>query len=932
MPKEMHFLPWDRPLPAQAAAWLAAGRVGKPLDLSDAWVIVPTRQAGRRLREAIARHAHGLGTAALAPRVTLPDGVFEASRAEKRASAAAVRLHWARTLLAARLTDFPDLFPHTPGRRTFQWALGLGERFARLRRDLAEGGLRMAEVAVRAGAGFPEGDRWAQLAELEVGFLRRLHEAGLTDPEEAKLAFAQDPGPPSAGIKRIVLLGCPDPIPLAVTVLEAWSTVVGVDVVVHGPADRTGAFDPWGRPVAGRWPDAADEPADFDGRVHVCTDPAEQAGRIAAWAAGYGQPDSMLAVGSADVAVVPFISAALSERGIAHFDPEGRSLARGGLARFVALLRQFACEASFATACELARRPEIIDWMSMRLGGAFAPARFLAGLDELQAFNLPASLDFAIEHSRGFEKDDPKLAAGLELLAGLADAARRAAFPRGFLDLIASVLGAGTADRRKLDEAEALRAAVDEVAAAGGCGGIEADEGWELTLGALARGRVFEEKPAGALEILGWLELLWEDAPHVVIAGLNEGCVPESITADPFLPGNLRKALGLRSNEVRLARDGYVLAAMRAVRADGGRVDLLVGRRSDAGDPMNPSRLLLACRDEELPARVRFLFRSPPPPAGAVPWTRAWTLALPKPRMFETIRVTSFRDYLECPFRFLLKHGLKMSSVEPEKRELDARDFGTLVHSVLERLGRDDTWRDCADGAELARLFSAELDRIATGRFGGSPSLPLVVQIESARQRLVHAAHLQAATRAEGWRIEEVEWPFPDGAVVLEGLTVRGKIDRIERHEATGAVRVLDYKTSDKPVSPADAHRKKLGRGETARHEFAGCDIGGTAGQWTDLQLPLYRLAVAQFGGDIVCGYFNLPKAVTETAIATWDDLDEPMQAAAMECAREVAAAVRAGVFWPPNEAAREDEFTRLFHEGVAASIGVASRLQGGAR
>jgi ATP-dependent helicase/nuclease subunit B len=273
-----------------------------------------------------------------------------------------------------------------------------------------------------------------------------------------------------------------------------------------------------------------------------------------------------------------------------------------------------------------------------------------------------------------------------------------------------------------------------------------------------------------------------------------------------------------------------------------------------------------------------------------------------------------------------------MSAVELEKRELDPRDFGTLVHTVLERLGKDEAWRDCTDGAELARGFSAELDRITTGRFGKSPSLPLVVQIESARQRLQHAAHLQASARAEGWRIEEVEWSFPDGAVVFDGLAVRGKIDRIERHEATGVVRVLDYKTSDKPVSPADAHRRKLKRDEALRREFAGCEVAGAPGQWIDLQLPLYRMAAASFGSEVVCGYFNLPKAVTETAIATWDDLDDATQSSAMNCAEGVAAGVRAGIFWPPNEDVRDDEFTRLFHEGVAASVEPASRPEGGAR
>ncbi|MDI1247428.1 MAG: hypothetical protein PSV13_00970, partial [Lacunisphaera sp.] len=61
-----HFLPWDRPLPAQAAAWLAQGWAGDgPLDLGGVLVIVPTRQSGRRLREALAEHAAGRGSAVL---------------------------------------------------------------------------------------------------------------------------------------------------------------------------------------------------------------------------------------------------------------------------------------------------------------------------------------------------------------------------------------------------------------------------------------------------------------------------------------------------------------------------------------------------------------------------------------------------------------------------------------------------------------------------------------------------------------------------------------------------------------------------------------------------------------------------------------------------------------------------------------------------
>jgi len=68
-----HFLPWDRPLLPQAVAWLARDWSGTgPLDLARWLVVVPTRQAGRRLREALAEHAAEAGQAVFPPRVVTP--------------------------------------------------------------------------------------------------------------------------------------------------------------------------------------------------------------------------------------------------------------------------------------------------------------------------------------------------------------------------------------------------------------------------------------------------------------------------------------------------------------------------------------------------------------------------------------------------------------------------------------------------------------------------------------------------------------------------------------------------------------------------------------------------------------------------------------------------------------------------------------------
>ncbi|HET7537284.1 MAG TPA: PD-(D/E)XK nuclease family protein [Candidatus Didemnitutus sp.] len=287
--------------------------------------------------------------------------------------------------------------------------------------------------------------------------------------------------------------------------------------------------------------------------------------------------------------------------------------------------------------------------------------------------------------------------------------------------------------------------------------------------------------------------------------------------------------------------------------------------------------------------------------------------------------MTAFKHYLRCPFRFYLAHVLQMQPVDPEKSELDAFDFGHLCHGALEAMAREPGLRDCADATALRDFLLGWLDRASRARYGKNVSLPLVVQFESARQRLSRAAEIQAQERAAGWVIERVEWKFPeDNSVQLGGLVVRGKIDRIDRHEKTGAVRVLDYKTSDRPVNPQKAHCQAARDVAPALLAEAQFELEGVALEWTDLQLPLYRHALAdEFGADIACGYFNLPKAIGETGIAMWAGYTPEWQSAAVRCGEAVARAIAAGRFWPPNEDlnARQDDFAGLFHRGVAESI-----------
>jgi ATP-dependent helicase/nuclease subunit B len=924
-----HFLPWDRALLPQAAAWLAGDWRGDgPLDLGGTLIIVPTRQAGRRLREALAEFAFGRGHAVFAPRVMLPEElVAPREQAAPVASRIETQLAWISVLRELAPADFREVLPVDPPAQNFSWAARLANQFLLLQRTLAENALRFSDVVARAGADFPEAARWAQLAELESRYDATLASRGLRDPQREKIAAAKAPGLP-AGIGRIVVFATPDPLPIAVEALARLAAQRPVEIVVFGARDDAAAFDGWGRPRDEAWARRALALEDFESHVHLCADPAEQAARAVACAKNYAAPEGRLALGLADAEIAPALEHGLREAGFAPFNPEGRPRRRDGFYALLAALAALVREPEFAAVATLARCPDFLAWLATRPeAGNFSAARALAALDELHARHLPATLAAAQAQAR-----EARLAAVRPLLAGVEEL--RSTLTGG--NFSASVTAALekifrgrqlARDAGIADAAGAWREVLCALArAAEKFPGLTAAEAWELALELFAEEKHSDDRPAGAIELLGWLELLWEDAPHLVVAGLNDGRVPEAVVGDAFLPEALRARLGLKTNAARLARDAYLLAALVASRAGNvapGRLDLLFGKVSAAGDPLRPSRLLLRCPDAELPRRVEFLFRDAAIARPGPAWQRAWRLTPRTDAKIAALSVTSFADYLACPFRFYLRHGLGMEPVDPEKTELDAMDFGTLVHAALEQLGDEMTLRDCAEPETLRKFLLAELDHAARARFGAELTLPLVIQLESARQRLARAADVLAEQRAAGWAVERIEWKFPE-AHLVGGLVLRGKIDRIERHAGTGRVRVLDFKTSDRPVRPRDAHCRRARADETAP-EFARFTIGGEELVWIDLQLPLYLEAVAaEFGAGVTCGYFNLPKAVGETAVSEWEDFSAEWREAARRCAEGVAAAVAARIFWPPAEIdpRREDErFAGLFHQGTAASV-----------
>lgn len=929
------FLPWDRPLLPQAVEWLAAGWNGAgPLDLSGLLVVVPTAQSGRRLREALAEHAGARGQAVFPPRVQTPEALSVPGRGTEAASRVDSLIAWAEIFRGLDLAAFREVFPLDPPIRNYPWALRLAEEFVGLQATLAEAGLRLGDVAAKAGGDFPEAGRWRQLGDLERRYDQALGELGRRDPQAAKIAAAQDPAP-LLGIRRIVVIATPDPLPLALATLAGHARTIPVDIVIFAPPAEAEAFDGWGRPQVAAWERRELALPDFERRVHLCADPSAQADRITELARAYGEPDGRLGIGIADPEVLPILESALGRTRVASFNPGGRARRSEGLYHLLAALAALVREPAFEAVESLGRCPDFLAFLAARFGDRFSPSDWLEGLDQLRSRHLPSDLAAARAHAAGMEQF-PRLAPALDAVEEVRAALGAGTFAAGAAGALGMIYAGRRldlereSDGRLEDAAAAWTEVVRECASSPAA--LPTAEWWDLALRIFGGGVRTEDKPAGALELQGWLELLWEDAPHLAVAGCNDGSIPDAVAGDPFLPETLRGLLGLKTNAARFARDNYQLAALIGCRAHGGRIELLLGRVSVVGEPRQPSRLLLRCASAELPRRVEFLFRAVQAARNSPPWRRAWQLRPPLAPRLTRLSVTAFRDYLRCPFRFYLKHALRLTTIDPQKSELDPLDFGTLCHAALEGMGREPSLRDCTDPSVLRTFLLDALDRAMRSRYGRELTLPLIIQLESARQRLARAAEIQAEQRSLGWVIEHTEEKI---ALEIGGLIVGGKIDRIERHLETGRQRVLDYKTSDRPIPPLAAHCRRPIRGAETAPEFARFTLGGKDLVWIDLQLPLYLDALSKSAGSPdLAGYFNLPKAVGETAVATWDDYDDDWRAAARRCAEGVASAVEAGVFWPPAEPGARDEalFAGYFHQGTAASVDPAFAGEGCAR
>ena len=351
----------------------------------------------------------------------------------------------------------------------------------------------------------------------------------------------------------------------------------------------------------------------------------------------------------------------------------------------------------------------------------------------------------------------------------------------------------------------------------------------------------------------------------VFICGLQEGEFPRGASPEPFLSDDDRRGLAsegdlvLRVREDQLDRERYLFYVC-ASRAE--RLLVLSSRYCDEeGDPESPSFFLddatsLLAGIETRRRRLSDVAWKPEEAPTADEWGRAVALrgprrADPQPGSLteaavlewlaerDAVSAGALERYADCPVKWLVEDILKPAALEPDP---EAMVRGRFTHEVLQRTFarlRDEVGSRRVTEANLndaERILLEELQHLGP-EFTLSPD---ATRVRAALRRLEFdlVRYLRHEAGRDGdFEPAELEYSFE---TEIDGVTVRGRIDRVDTWNGHALVR--DYKSG----KTAASYRVEAWEDENR------------------LQAPLYMLAAERLLGAEPAGGVYVPLAGEE--------------------------------------------------------------------
>lgn len=906
-------------------------------DLSDIDVILPSSRAVDRLREILRDRADVEGVRYKPPRFylvgRLPSLLYR--RPAEWASDFEQTLAWARVLSQSEPSDLQTLVPTLPEVDATSGWIELAGTAGRLLSSLASENLSFEEISHQA-ENQSEQKRWEFLVDAKHRYQSELRKADRCDPDLAELSAISEKS--CRALRPIVLIGTTDLSELSKAMLAKVD--VPIAALIAAPHEFADHFDSFGCLLTRRWTDH--ELPIEDDQLIAADSVEDQAAAVTEALADFGQtfaPDS-ITIGTTDESQVAPIENQCRRLEVSTYRQLGYTVAQTSVGRLLDLVITYRNRRTWRSLAALVRHSEVHSMISQAMHDSKIPSagNWLTKLDQLLSEAFPRTVDRPLPALRQETKIAEQLLEVVEAWLSKLDQKRRpiAQWSGLIQEVLKTVYPNATessepsrTDHSRTDRA--FQSACDQLQTYSELSShldtpVDVNTALEMLSARIQDAPLKQTPSPEKIDILGWLDLALDDAPALVVCGLNHPFVPEASSGDPFLPSSLQSLLNQRNNDRRYARDVHAMHQMLTSRMN---VRFIVGKRSADESPTPPSRLLAAASADDAARRVCRLLSEPRPkvtlvlpdvqqnantdPKESIDYFRP---PPPQPgRTTDTLSVTAFSAYLSCPYRFYLRHVLRMRPLDDSALELAANQFGDLVHGALEYFGESEQ-RDEPDPDKIATALIDQLHRYADEHYGDNTQATIAIQIRQAERRLKTVAQRQAERIAQGWRIHAVEAsvdekevdekgkPKKPTGIILNGefTGLRGRFDRIDHHPGTGQWAILDYKTHGH--APEKKHLKTASDGSI---------------KWVDLQLPLYRRFIPDLGieadpKDVQLGYFNVAEKDTETKINLAPFTEEQFEAAD-ELIHWCVQQIRDCRFEPNPDGVQYDDYEMMFNE-----------------
>lgn len=338
------------------------------------------------------------------------------------------------------------------------------------------------------------------------------------------------------------------------------------------------------------------------------------------------------------------------------------------------------------------------------------------------------------------------------------------------------------------------------------------------------------ETPDLPIQVMGVYEAAGQSFDALWVCGLTESAWPLPARPNPFLPVRLQREAGIPQAGpeealafARRVTDGWLQAADEVVFSFPDR---------EGDNELLPSPLI---------ANV-------PRVAVDIPVYESWRDRIHAARALETItegrapalkeKVLSggtrvLADQAKCPFLAFATHRLGAKPLEAPSDGPDAMTRGTLLHKLMEGIWKEVRNREGLEGnlgPVIARSAAAAVKHVGLeGRFAA---------LEEQRLARLAREWLEVERGRQAFEVVAIE---QDRVLEVEGLTLKGRIDRLDRLP-DGTHVLVDYKSSkrltpamwkgDRPDEPqlplyAVSSREKIGAVTFARLRTGGLAFVG---------------------------------------------------------------------------------------------------------